>query len=137
MDRIADYQFIQPLGEGSSGKYFLAATPPRLGIAADHVAVKVLQVSAGEEAFHRLTRELRTFAKVRSANLVTLYDAGQEAGQCYYAMEYCPGGLAGVPRPGGDARRVPSPPCRPPPGPPTTCTRRASPTATSSRPTSC
>ncbi|HEV7723396.1 MAG TPA: serine/threonine-protein kinase [Iamia sp.] len=97
MERIADYQFIQPLGEGSSGKYFLAATPTRLGIAADHVAVKVLQVSAGEEAFHRLTRELRTFAKVRSANLVTLYDAGQEAGQCYYAMEFCPGGSLAYP----------------------------------------
>ena len=97
MDRIADYTFIQPLGEGSSGKYFLAATPPRLGIAAEHVAVKVLQVSAGEEAFHRLTRELRTFAKVRSAHLVTLYDAGQEGGQCYYAMEYCPGGSLAYP----------------------------------------
>lgn len=95
MDRIADYQFIQPLGQGSSGAYYLAATPPRLGIAAEHVAVKVLQVAAGDEAFHRLTRELRTFAKVRSAHLVTLYDAGQEAGQCYYSMEYCPlGSLA-------------------------------------------
>jgi serine/threonine protein kinase len=92
MDRIADYQFIQPLGEGSSGSYYLADAPPRLGIAADKVAVKVLQVTAGEDAFHRLTRELRTFAKVRSAHLVTLYDAGQEAGRCYYAMEYCPGG---------------------------------------------
>lgn len=97
MDRIADYQFIQPLGEGSSGKYYLAATPPRLGIAAEHVAVKVLQVAAGDEAFHRLTRELRTFAKVRSSHLVTLYDAGQEGGQCYYAMEYCPGGSLAYP----------------------------------------
>lgn len=97
MDRIADYTFIQPLGEGSSGKYYLAATPSRLGIATEHVAVKVLQVSTGEEAFHRLTRELRTFAKVRSANLVTLYDAGQDGGQCYYAMEYCPGGSLAYP----------------------------------------
>lgn len=92
MERIADYQFIQPLGEGSSGTYYLATTPPRLGIPADKVAVKVLQVAAGEDAFHRLTRELRTFAKVQSDHLVTLYDAGQEAGRCYYAMEYCPGG---------------------------------------------
>lgn len=92
MERIADYTFIRPLGQGSSGSYYLAAAPPRLGIAADQVAVKVLQVAAGEDAFHRLTRELRTFAKVRSAHLVTLYDAGQEAGRCYYAMEYCPGG---------------------------------------------
>lgn len=95
MDRIADYQLIRPLGEGSNGSYHLATTPRRLGIAADQVAVKVLEVAAGDEAFHRLTRELRTFAKVRSAHLVTLYDAGQEAGRCYYAMEYCPlGSLA-------------------------------------------
>lgn len=95
MDHIADYQFIRTLGEGSNGSYHLATAPPRLGIAADQVAVKVLQVASGDDAFHRLTRELRTFAKVRSAHLVTLYDAGQEAGRCYYAMEYCPlGSLA-------------------------------------------
>jgi serine/threonine protein kinase len=98
----------------AGGKYYLAATPPRLGIATEHVAVKVLQVSAGEEAFHRLTRELRTFAKVRSANLVTLYDAGQDGGQCYYAMEYCPGGSLAYP-PARCRGPRPSPPCRPRP----------------------
>lgn len=92
MDRIADYQLIEPLGEGSEGRYYLAVTPTRLGIEADKVAVKVLPMAAGDEAFHRLTRELRTFAKVRSPYLVSLYDAGQEAGRCYYAMEYCPRG---------------------------------------------
>ncbi len=95
MDRIADYELIQPLGDGSNGAFYLATAPPRLGIAADQVAIKVLQVTAGEETFHRLTRELRTFAKVRSPHLVSLYDAGQEGGRCYYAMEYCPlGSLA-------------------------------------------
>ncbi len=95
MDRIADYELIRPLGDDGFGSYHLAATPARLGIAADQVAVKVLQVGSGDDAFHRLIRELRTFAKVRSAHLVTLYDAGQESGRCYYAMEYCPlGSLA-------------------------------------------
>lgn len=95
MDRIADYQFIRSLGGGSNGTYHLATAPPRLGIAADEVAVKVLEVASGDEAFHRLTRELRTFAKVTSAHLVSLYDAGQDGGRCYYAMEYCPlGSLA-------------------------------------------
>lgn len=104
MDRIADYQFIQPLGEGSNGTYYLAAAPPRLGIAAPQVAVKVLQVAAGEETFHRLTRELRTFAKVRSPHLVSLYDAGQEGGRCYYAMEYCP--LGSLARPAHELDRA-------------------------------
>ena len=82
MDRIADYELIQPLGDGSNGAFYLAAAPPRLGIAAEQVAIKVLQVTAGEDTFHRLTRELRTFAKVRSPHLVSLYDAGQEGGRC-------------------------------------------------------
>ena len=95
MDHIADYQFTRPLGEGSNGSYYLASAPDRLGLDTGEVAVKVLQVAAGDEAFHRLTRELRTFAKVRSEHLVTLYDAGQDGGRCYYAMEYCPlGSLA-------------------------------------------
>jgi serine/threonine protein kinase len=100
MERIADYQFIRMIGEGSNGRFYLAATPPRLGIADDHVAVKVLQVGGGSDAFHRMTRELRAFAQVRSPHLVTLYDAGQEAGVFYYAMEYCPlGSLAAPARP--------------------------------------
>jgi len=103
MDRIADYQLLEALGGGSNGQYYVATTPARLGIAADKVAVKVLQVTAGEDTFHRLTRELRTFAKVRSSHLVTLYDAGQESGHCYYAMEYCP--LGSLARPAQELSR--------------------------------
>lgn len=97
MDRIADYQFTRPLGDGATSSYHLADAPARLGIAADQVAVKVLEAASGDETFHRLTRELRTFAKVPSAHLVTLYDAGQDGGRCYYAMEYCPMGSLAQP----------------------------------------
>lgn len=97
MDRIADYQFERTLGGGSTGTFYLAAPPARLGIADAYVAVKVLKVGAGDEAFHRMTRELRTFARVGSPFLVTLYDAGQETGTLYYAMEYCPLGSLAAP----------------------------------------
>lgn len=100
MDRIADYRFVRLLGEGSNGRFFLARTPLRLGVADTHVAVKVLEVSTDQDAFRRTTRELRAFASIRSPFLVRLYDAGQEAQTFYYAMEYLPlGSLASPARP--------------------------------------
>ena len=100
MERIADYRLVRLIGEGSNGRFFLAAAPPRLGIPDEHVAVKVLEASTDKAAFSRMTKELRAFAAVPSAHLVTLYDAGQEADRFYYAMEYCPlGSLASPARP--------------------------------------
>lgn len=97
MEGIADYEFIRPLGEGNHGSFFLAAKPPRLPIHAQHVAVKVLAGRATDEVFRRATKELRAFAAVRSPYLVSLYDAGQQEGVFYYAMEYCPLGSLAVP----------------------------------------
>lgn len=97
MDRIGDYTFRESLAEGSTGLFFLASPPPRLGIDATTVVVKVLKIGAGDEGFHRMTRELRTFARVQSPYLVTLYDAGQDAGSLYYAMEYFPLGSLAAP----------------------------------------
>ena len=92
MDRIADYVDLSPLGSGNHGTYWLASTPARLGIPAPQVAVKVMQAPAEEDAFRRIVRELKAFAKVGSQHLVELYDAGQEGGSFYYAMEYLPHG---------------------------------------------
>lgn len=97
MDRIGDYTFRESLAEGSTGFFFLASPPPRLGIDATTVVVKVLKISTGDDGFHRMTRELRTFARVQSPYLVTLFDAGQEAGSLYYAMEYFPLGSLAAP----------------------------------------
>ena len=95
MQGIADYTFVQSLGEGNHGTFHLAVTPARLPISAEFVAVKVLSGRASDEVFRRATKELRAFAAVRSPYLVSLYDAGQDQGAFYYAMEYCPlGSLA-------------------------------------------
>ncbi len=92
---IADYRFIRALGEGSHGNFYLAAPPARLGLAAEHVAVKVLTGETDEDTFRRTTRELRAFASAQSPFLVTLYDAGQQEGSFFYSMEYFPlGSLA-------------------------------------------
>jgi eukaryotic-like serine/threonine-protein kinase len=96
MQAIADYEFVGWLGSGNHGQCFLAARPPRLPIAADFVAVKVLYAESTAETFRRATRELKSVAAVASPYLVELYDAGQHDGVFYYAMAYRSGGtLAG------------------------------------------
>lgn len=97
MDRIADYVFVRPLNQGNYGDFYQAATPSRLGVAAEFVTVKVLAASTSGEAFKRATKELRAFSKVHSPFLVTLYDAGQEGDRFYYSMEYLPLGTLAAP----------------------------------------
>jgi serine/threonine protein kinase len=88
VDGIADYTFIRPMGEGNHGRYYLATPPPRLGLEAGNVVVKVVAGQTTADTFTRATRELKAFAAVRSPYLVRLYDAGQQAGTFFYAMEY-------------------------------------------------
>lgn len=97
MQGIADYTFIKAMGEGAHGTFYLATPPARLGLPATHVAVKVLTGSTDEETVRRTTRELRAFASAQSPYLVTLYDAGQQDGSFFYAMEYFPKGSLGAP----------------------------------------
>jgi serine/threonine protein kinase len=88
VDGIADYTFIRPLGEGNHGRYYLATPPPRLGLDAKAVVVKVVAGQTTSDTFTRATRELKAFAAVRSPYLVRLFDAGQQTGTFFYAMEW-------------------------------------------------
>jgi serine/threonine protein kinase len=100
MQGIADYRFVRALGDGGHGTFYLAIPPARLGLAVEHVAVKVLAGSTDEEAVRRTTRELRAFASAQSPYLVTLFDAGQQDGSFFYSMQYFPmGSLAEPARP--------------------------------------
>jgi serine/threonine protein kinase len=97
---IADYEFVRDLGEGNYGTFYLAKTPDRLPVDSEFVAVKVLTSGASDDTFRRATRELQLFAAIDSRYLVRLFDAGQEGGTFYYAMEYHPlGSLATPARP--------------------------------------
>jgi serine/threonine protein kinase len=96
-DGIADYQFIRPLGGGGHGVFYLARRPERLPVTADYVAVKVLSGGSSQDVFRWAHRELAAFAAVSSPYLVSLYDAGQQGEDVYYAMEYLPGGSLAEP----------------------------------------
>lgn len=97
MDGIADYEFLRSLGQGNNGEFFLAKTPARLPIEAEYVAVKVHVGATTQQTVRRATRELQAFAGVSSPYLVTLFDAGQDRGTFYYAMEYLPRGSLAKP----------------------------------------
>ncbi len=97
VDRIADYTLVRSLGQGNHGEFFLARTPPRLPVSAEYVAVKVLAAATTQDSVRRATRELQAFAAVQSPRLVTLFDAGQDRGAFYYAMEYLAAGSLAAP----------------------------------------
>lgn len=95
---IADYRFVRSLGQGNQGEFFLATTPARLGVPDEYVAVKVLAGETSDEAFRRVTTELRTLATVDSPYLVSVYDAGQDGGRFFYSIPYFSRGTLASPR---------------------------------------
>ena len=92
MDGVADYVFVEVLGEVGHGTLYLAKTPPRLHVETPLVGVKVIAGASDEDSLRRATRELRAFAAVESPYLVSLLDAGRDGNSFFYAMEHCPGG---------------------------------------------
>jgi serine/threonine protein kinase len=94
---IADYEFVQLLGEGTHGSFWLARCPQRLGIDLDYVAVKTLVHHANDADFARLTTALEHYASIDSPQLVQLYDVGQQGGILYYSGEHFPDGSLSQP----------------------------------------
>jgi eukaryotic-like serine/threonine-protein kinase len=86
--QVADYRILGPLGGGTEDRLFAAVAPPRLGLEADRVAIKIVDGLSSPEQVRRATDELRIFASVQSRYLVQLYDAGQEEDALFYSMEY-------------------------------------------------
>jgi serine/threonine protein kinase len=88
---VGKYRIDRQLGQGGMGMVFLAWDKD-LG---RHVALKVLHEKyRGDERFReRFRREMQVMAQLRFANLVDVYDGGEDASQSllYLAMEYIEG----------------------------------------------
>jgi eukaryotic-like serine/threonine-protein kinase len=86
---IGDYHFLEFLGEGNHGQFYLALRPDRVTATdAEHVAVKVLGLTTTEDGRRRTVRELKYFSTVPSPYIVRVVDAGQDSGRFFYATEY-------------------------------------------------
>ena len=97
MQQIADYEIVQPLGEGIQGQFWLARTPARLDLDHPVVALKTISHAARDEDFARLSDYLRLYASIDSGHLVRLYDVGQQGDLLYMAAEYLEGGSLAQP----------------------------------------
>lgn len=87
------YQVLEPIGRGAMGTVYKGLDP-----AIDRlVALKTIRLDFAaspeevEEMKERLLREARAAGKLSHPNIVTIYDAGQQGGYQYIAMEYLEG----------------------------------------------
>ena len=87
LGNIGDYRLIQLIGVGSTGVVFHAIdrTLDR------SVALKVLRPSLGSVARERFMAEARSAAQIEHANVVTIYQVGQQDRLAYIAMQWLPG----------------------------------------------
>ena len=87
--RLGDYEIKKKLGAGGMGAVYLA-TDTRLRRQA---AIKVLApgISSDAAAYRRLLLEAQSASTLNHPNIVTVYQAGSEAGTDFIAMEYVAG----------------------------------------------
>jgi serine/threonine protein kinase len=91
MEKIGRYQITGELGKGAMGVVY-KATDPNIGRT---VAIKTLRIdihgTENEEILGRFKNEARAAGMMNHANIITIYDAGEQEGMFYIAMEFIEG----------------------------------------------
>jgi serine/threonine protein kinase len=91
MERIGRYEIIGEVGKGAMGVVYRAADP-NIGRT---VAIKTLRIdihgTENEEILSRFKNEARAAGMMNHANIITIYDAGEQEGLFYIAMEFIEG----------------------------------------------
>jgi len=92
-ERLGRYVIERRIGRGAMGAVYLARDP-RINRA---VAVKAISIEkefedeALKEARLRFYREAESAGRLTHPNIITVFDAGEDKGLAYIAMEYIPG----------------------------------------------
>lgn len=83
------YEIIKTLGEGGMANVYLAHD----SILDREVAVKILRgdLASDPKFVRRFQREALSASSLSHPNIVEVYDVGEDDGQYYIVMEYCPG----------------------------------------------
>jgi serine/threonine-protein kinase len=91
LQRIGRYDITAELGKGAMGVVY-KATDPNIGRT---VAIKTTRIDAHgletEDLLRRFKNEARSAGTLNHPNIVTIYDAGEQDGVFYIAMEYIEG----------------------------------------------
>ena len=87
--RLGDYRILREIGRGGMGVVYEAEQQSL----ARRVALKVLPANAllDSNRRERFRREARAAAKLHHTNIVPVFDVGQDADACFYAMQFIPG----------------------------------------------
>ncbi|BBM85054.1 protein kinase domain-containing protein [Candidatus Uabimicrobium amorphum] len=85
--KFGRYTIISELGRGGMGKVYKAYDPNLDRV----VALKMLLTDQDQHAIDRFMREAQATAKLKHANIITLYDIGIEDSQPYFTMEFIEG----------------------------------------------
>ena len=86
--RIGSYRPVQKLGEGGMGSVYLVEDQN-----GQRVALKTLnkELAKDPEGRARFAREARAASELQHPNIVRALEVGEDAGQPFYAMEFCDG----------------------------------------------
>ena len=86
--QIGRFNIVSELGRGAQSVVYLAHDPQLQR----EVAIKTLHFSAPDpEQNRQLLAEARMVSQLRHANVVPIFEAGEEGGDLYLVFEYVPG----------------------------------------------
>jgi WD40 repeat protein/serine/threonine protein kinase len=88
-EELGDYRIVREIGRGGMGVVY-EAEQQSLG---RRVALKVLLGNAAQDAkvLARFRRESRAAAQLHHTNIVPIHEVGEQAGLCYYTMQFIRG----------------------------------------------
>jgi predicted Ser/Thr protein kinase len=88
-DRVAGYELLELVGEGRTGRVYRALQPRLERV----VAVKIVrpELAADEDFRERFRREMRIAAQVNHANVIPVYEVGEEDEALFAAMRWVDG----------------------------------------------
>ncbi|MCM2254161.1 MAG: serine/threonine protein kinase [Vicinamibacteria bacterium] len=89
LKKLGKYEIVARLGAGAMGEVWKAKDP----VLNRFVAVKVMSASLESDAelIQRFQREAQSAARLNHANIITVFDFGQDQGKLYMAMELLEG----------------------------------------------
>lgn len=92
--KLGRYEIVRELGKGAMGVVYEGLDPNIGRRVAIKTARRDVMESSGraDEMMERFLREAKAAGKINHPNIITIYDADEEGGMAYIAMEFLEGG---------------------------------------------